>query len=160
MNFVSCQHETSDNTCHPFAPSKPSQKVHWISSRSKKFSIRKWPKVILIFDSELSLSLNMIVSVRFFGFEIFIKMQPTITASKNVAIKHWITSNRIALIRIQFKKLTSNTSKLSHNSIQPIGSIRVNGTLKLSCVVFDSFGTVLRYRTSSEPNCRFCFDEK
>ena len=100
-----------------------------LTNRPKKFSIRKWPRFILDFDSELSLSLNMIVSVRFFGFEIFIKMQPTITASKNVAIKHWITSNRIALIRIQFKKLTSNTSKLSHNSIQPIGSIRVNGTL-------------------------------
>ena len=117
---------------------------------SKTISTRKWSKVVLSLDSELSLSLNMIVSVRFFGFEIFIKMQPTITASKNVAIKHWITSNRIAWIRI--KILTSNTPKWSHYFAQRSGSIRANGTaVRLLCFLFlrDSSQLSNVFRTQS-----------
>ena len=119
---------------------------------SKKFSSRKWPKVILSLESELSLSLNMIVSVRFFGFEIFIKMQPTITASKNVAIKHWITSNKMASIRINFKKLTAHTQKSSYNFTQSFGSVWLNGMLvRLFCIRFlrDSFQLLNVFQTQS-----------
>ena len=43
-----------------------------------------------------ALSENINVSVRFFGFEILMKMQPTINASINVPSRHWITNRRIA----------------------------------------------------------------
>ena len=42
------------------------------------------------------MSENIIVSVRFFGFEILIKMHPTMTASKKVPNRHCATKRRIA----------------------------------------------------------------